>query len=161
MFLSKHANGNFSIFERLKQEAEDLHKAEDRARRDAILQQYLQRKAQQQQEETQGGSNGVPSHPVHRRQKAMRATRPKSQPPPAARNNSSLLSRSQNTKDDSCAKPGLHDDSSEDNAGKFCLQIVLEVQLSVSALVILYTVHQLNAQFKQTSRAVDSASSVF
>lgn len=122
-FQPRYANSSLSVCERLKQEADDQHKAEERARRDAILQQYLQRKAQQQQEETVGGSSGQPTHHISRRQKAMRAARPKSQPPPAARSTASLLDRSQNTKDDLCATPDLHGDYSQAETGNICSKL--------------------------------------
>ena len=81
---------------RLKQESEDQHKADERARRDAILQRYLQRKAQQQEDDASGGP---PSTTVSRRQKASRSSRPKSQPPPAVRN-SALLNGLPSSQDD-------------------------------------------------------------
>jgi len=103
----------------MKQEAEDQHKAEERARRDAILQQYLQRKAQQQEDEANGGPTGPPSSAVSRRQKSARSSRPKSQPPPAARHSANIeASRLPCSQDDLSASIDQCDSSSRSDISK-------------------------------------------
>lgn len=67
------------IFFRLKQESTDLKRAEEKARREAIYQTYLQKKREKEMSEE---SPSKPVPPVIRRQRnaLQRAARPKSQP---------------------------------------------------------------------------------
>ena len=67
-----------SVCDRLKQEQSEQKKAEEKTRREAIFQQYLQKKAEQDSAE-----EGVAPrrHPTPGNRTARLAARPKSQPP--------------------------------------------------------------------------------
>lgn len=69
----------FLFFSRLKQESSDLKRAEEKARREAIYQTYLQKKREKEMSEE---SPSKPVPPVIRRQRnaLQRAARPRSQP---------------------------------------------------------------------------------
>ena len=66
--------------DRLKQEQSEQKKAEEKTRREAIFQQYLQKKAEQESEE-KGVGVAPRRHPTPGNRTARLAARPKSQPP--------------------------------------------------------------------------------
>lgn len=70
-------------YARLKEEATEQKKADEKAKRDAIFQEYLRKKAEREvaEEESKAGISG-PSSAVQRRLKnKAKGPRPKSQPP--------------------------------------------------------------------------------